>query len=268
MIRPILLAALLAIALFQAPARAMTEGDVVVAELLPGWRTESGTYMVALRLTLAPGWKTYWRSPGDAGIPPMFNWSGSRNLAAVRLHWPRPHVFWLNGMQSIGYQHELVLPLELTPSDPSQPIRLRAEVDLGVCLDICVPSTVSFAAEVGGAGNPNSAINAALAARPVTGTEAGLAGIGCSVEQIADGLRLTAQITLPHTGGDETVVFEPGPAPIWVSEAVVTRRGGTLTATSDFVSNDGGPISLNRSAMVVTVLGKDRAVEIRGCPAP
>ncbi|MFY8145805.1 MAG: protein-disulfide reductase DsbD domain-containing protein, partial [Rhodobacter sp.] len=82
------LALVLALACLSHPARAMTQDDLLSAEVLPGWRTEQGTHMAALRLTLAPGWKTYWRSPGDAGIPPLFNWSGSQNLSGVRVHWP------------------------------------------------------------------------------------------------------------------------------------------------------------------------------------
>ena len=63
------------------PGHATTQDDVLQATLLPGWQTASGSHMAAVDLTLAPGWKTYWRSPGDAGIPPRFDWSGSKNVA-------------------------------------------------------------------------------------------------------------------------------------------------------------------------------------------
>lgn len=275
MLKPSLLAAVLCLPLGAAlfalpgagPARAMSQADILSAELLPGWRTESGSYMTALRLTLAKDWKTYWRSPGDAGIPPMFDWRGSENLGAVQFHWPRPHVFSANGLQSIGYKHELVLPIEIMPEDPSRPILLRATVDLGVCLDICMPATVSFEAEIGGDGGSDPLILAALKARPATAAEAGLRRIVCHVEPTSDGLRLTAVIAMPPTGGAETVVFEPGSGEVWVSDAVVTRDGNTLTATSDLVSETASPIALDRKSVVVTVLGQDRAVEILGCPA-
>ncbi|MCA3452947.1 MAG: hypothetical protein IOC92_12375 [Rhodobacter sp.] len=262
------LALVLALACLSHPARAMTQDDLLSAEVLPGWRTEQGTHMAALRLTLAPGWKTYWRSPGDAGIPPLFNWSGSQNLSGVRVHWPRPSVFEVNGYRSIGYRTEVVLPLELTATDPSQPILLQAEIDLGICRDICMPAALTLRTQISGPGAPDAAIRAALDDRPSTPAEAGLDGIGCTAEPITDGLRLTARLALPPTGGVETVVFEPGPASIWVSEAVVSREGTHLIATADLVSGDGGPVLLNRGAMVVTVLGQQRAVEIAGCPSP
>ncbi|MCX8508161.1 MAG: protein-disulfide reductase DsbD family protein, partial [Rhodobacteraceae bacterium] len=76
---PLLLSAVLALAAPLAQAQPVPD-NLLKAEILPGWRTESGSQMAALRLTMAPGWKTYWRAPGDAGIPPRFDWTGSANL--------------------------------------------------------------------------------------------------------------------------------------------------------------------------------------------
>lgn len=241
--------------------------DLVKAALLPGWQTGQGTRMAALRIDLAQGWKTYWRSPGEAGIPPEFDWTGSRNLAAVRFHWPRPEVFHTNGMQTIGYHRTLVLPIEVTPADPSKPVTLRATVDLGVCRDVCVPTSVTLAANLSGKGTADPAIQAALDARPATAAEAGAKGISCRIDPIRDGLRVTAHMTLPPQGPDEVVVVEPGNADIWAAPAEVTRQGNRLSAVTELVDATGAPFALNRSALRLTVLGKNRAVEIAGCPA-
>lgn len=265
MIKALTLATLLAL---PAPyAQAATQDEVLSATILPGWRAGDGNHMAALHLALAPHWKTYWRSPGEAGIPPIFNWSGSENLASVKIHWPRPTVFQLNGMQTIGYLKDLVLPLEVTAIDPGKPIHLRATVDLGVCNEVCMPAALNLTADLPAPGAPDAAINSALNARPDTGAEAGLTQISCQVDAISDGLRVTATILMPATGGKETVVLEPGQDAIWVSEAQSTREGRSLTATADFVPTSGAPFALDRSAMMVTVLGSDRAVEILGCPA-
>ncbi len=249
-------------------ASATTQEEILRGEILPGWRSADGTHIAAVQLKLAPGWKTYWRSPGDAGIPPMFDWSGSENVQSVRFHWPRPLVFDLNGMQTIGYKGELVLPLEVTAIDTSRPIRLRAAVDLGVCRDICVPAALTLDAALPQTGSADAAIKAALGQRPETGREAGLAGIACQVEPIRDGLRLTTAIDMPAIGPDEVVVLEAGQSAIWVSDSVSARQGNRLTATTDLVASSGTPFALDRSQLTVTVLGPDRAVEIRGCPAP
>lgn len=259
---------MLASALIPAAAVALDQDDILSARLLPGWQTDAGTRMAAVHMVLAADWKTYWRSPGDAGIPPLFDWSGSENLAAVQVHWPRPKVFHLNGMQTIGYAMELVLPVELTPIDPAQPILLRGAVDLGVCRDICIPAALTLSADLSGPGAPDPAIRAALRAQPDSARTAGLTAISCTTKPIKGGLRVTALLDLPPLGGEETVVIEPGRAAVWVSEAVVLRDAGRLTASVDLVADRGKPVLLDRGGLVVTVLGRDRAVEVTGCPAP
>ncbi len=250
------------------PAAAFSQEDVLSGDLRTGWQAESGAHMTALHLTMAPGWKTYWRSPGDAGIPPSFDWSGSENLRAVHFHWPRPHVFTLNGMTTVGYKNDLILPIEVIPVDPSQPVRLKATVDLGVCDDICIPASLTLDSVIAGPGAPDAVIDAALADRPISARQAGLSGIGCAVDPISDGLRITATMGLPAGGGAETVVFESGHSDVWVSEASANRSGGTLTASAEMVPPQGTPFALDRSGVTVTVISANRAVEIRGCPAP
>lgn len=239
------------------------DASVIQAELLPGWQTERGTQMAGLRLTLAPGWKTYWRAPGDAGIPPSFDWTGSRNMQAVATHWPRPEVFEQNGMRTIGYQDQVVLPLELTPRKAGEPISLRGHINLGVCEDICMPMTLDIQADLPAESHP-APIRAALKDRPMTARQAGVGDVTCSVEPTSDGLRLTTHITMPRIGGDEMAVIELPDPTVWVAEAETTRRGNQLVAVTDLVP-DGGALALNRSNVRITVLAGNQAVDIRGC---
>ena len=104
--------------------------------LLPGWTQPDGSRVAALEVTLAEGWHTYWRAPGDAGVPPQFNWSGSRNLKSVTVRWPQPDVFSQDGLRTIGYHDTLVLPFIVTPKNAGKPVRLNGSFDLGVCKDI------------------------------------------------------------------------------------------------------------------------------------
>jgi DsbC/DsbD-like thiol-disulfide interchange protein len=176
-------------------------------------------------------------------------------------------VFTVNGLQTVGYKGELVLPIEVIPTDPSLPVRLKATVDLGVCDDICVPANLSLDTLLAGPGAPDAVIDAALADRPITARQAGLADIGCAVDPISDGLRITATMNLPPQGGQELVVFESGLSDVWVSESTAQRNGATLTASAEMVPPQGTPFALDRSGVTVTVISDDRAVEIRGCPA-
>lgn len=253
------------------PASAQTDTppaleDVAQIDVLPGWRDASGNHMAALRVRLADGWKTYWRSPGEAGIPPSLDWRGSGNLAGVTFHWPVPEVFETSGMQTIGYSHELVLPMSLTPSQTGDPITLTGKVNLGVCKDVCMPMdaeiSVTLPAEATKAARP---IKRALNARPDTASEAGLRKAICQVEPIKDGLRLTASIDMPRVGKGEVVVVETTDPSLWVNTLSTQRDGRVLTTVADLVPISGKPFMLNRSDVRLTVLAAGRGVDIRGC---
>ncbi len=263
------LAAALALspALADAGTNIVVLDDVAKVDILPGWRTDTGTHMAAVRVRLAPGWKTYWRAPGDGGIPPRFDWSGSKNLGAVQFHWPVPEVFAINGVQSIGYHDELILPMELTPTaGDGKTIELRVSVELGVCEEICLPMQVDLRAELPAGAHDDPEIRASLARQPVTARSLGIGGATCTVDPIGDGLRVTAQIKMPDLGGEVAVLELPDKS-IWISPSTMSRQGDVLTATADMVPANAAPFLLQRADVRITVLGERRAVEIFGCSA-
>lgn len=246
------------------PAAAPPTADLARIEVLPGWRTGEGRHMAGLRLTLAPGWKTYWRAPGAAGLAPLLDLEGSVGIAAAEPRWPVPDLFEFNGMRSIGYHDGVTIPLDLTLS--GGPARLEGAIEIGVCEEICVPMRMPFAADLPAGGERDPAIAAALVDRPMTAEEAG-ARATCALAPGGDGLALTVRLALPALGGQEAVVIESSDAGLWVSEAAASREGGTLVATAEALARDGGPAAVDRSSLRITVLGDGRAVDIRGCEA-
>ncbi|HVH02926.1 MAG TPA: protein-disulfide reductase DsbD domain-containing protein, partial [Amaricoccus sp.] len=159
---------------------------VVSVDLLDGWREPDGSRLAALEIVLAPGWHTYWRVPGAAGIPPRFDWSGSANLASVAYEWPRPAVFERFGLRSFGFADRLVLPLRLRPRDASAPVDLALAVDFGVCDDICMPASAELAGRIA-PDTPEEGrarIEAALADRPRSAGEAGVAAVACGLARL------------------------------------------------------------------------------------
>ncbi len=256
----------LLLALAPLAVEAQPASDVVKLELLPGWRQADGTHVAGLRISMAPGWKTYWRAPGEAGIPPSFDWSGSRNVASATPHFPVPDVFSIGGIRTIGYKDSVVLPIALQPSRPGEPISLRANVELGVCESVCIPIRAQITATLN-AGSTDGAteIRKALADAPMSPSRAGLRGIDCRIEPISDGLRLTATFRMPAFGSEEAAVIELGDPKIWVSEVEARRDGGRLTAAADLVPPSGAPFALDRSSLRFTVLAGGRAVEMNGC---
>lgn len=248
----------------QAHAEALP-ANLIQAEMLPGWRTESGTQMAALRITLAPGWKTYWRSPGEGGIPPEFDWSGSENLADAYYHWPTPQVFDLNGYRTLAYLEELVLPIEFVPAQPGQPMRVTSSIHLGVCEDICVPLTVEVAADLSLSAATDGAIVAALDNRPASGLALGLAVPRCSAEPIRDGIRLTADIALGDAGQGDFAVVELDDRAVWTGPVESRAEAGRLVQVTDLVPVDAQPFALNRAQVRLTAFAGGQVIEFIGC---
>jgi DsbC/DsbD-like thiol-disulfide interchange protein len=253
---------------FAAPASAQSVDDMVTVSVLPGWRMQDGSHMAALRFEMEPGWKTYWRAPGDAGIPPRFDWRGSSNLKTIEIIWPTPQQTMTSGLRTIGYEHDLVLPVRLTPDRADQPISLAAEIEIGLCSDICVPVQMETELPLG-PGERDPRIAAALAARPYTAEEAGVGRVACTVAPLAGGgMRLVAEIEMKQMGAQEMVVVETGNPQLWIAHTDTQRTGQTLQAETELHHVEGLGFMLDRSGLRFTVLSTGDAVDIRGCAAP
>ena len=262
---PLLIAGLLAATPAALSAQSSLPDGIVAARVLPGWRTAAGTHMAGLEILLAPGWKTYWRAPGDAGIPPEFLWSDASNVAGMSLHWPVPEVSHQNGLRTIGYSDRIVIPMEFATPEAGAAARISGEVEIGVCAEICVPVRLPISAELPPGGGRSPEIVSALLDAPEAAEEAGVAGVDCRLAPISDGLRIDVAIDMPALGPAEEVVIETADPEVWVSEPVAARSGGRLTATADLVHISAGAFALDRSGLRITVLGDGRAVDIRGC---
>ena len=107
-----------------------------------GVAPEAETLSAALVVDLEPGWKTYWRSPGEVGLPPTFDWSESKNLQDVQVLWPAPTRFDAFGIENFGYQDRVVFPLRVALSEAGKAAEAVLALDLLVCSDVCVPRTL------------------------------------------------------------------------------------------------------------------------------
>ncbi len=215
--------------------------------------------MAGLSLQLAPGWKTYWRAPGAGGIPPQFNWSGSRNVASIEVLYPIPKVLDQNGLRSIGYDRDVVFPLVVTAHDPSEPVALRAEVEVGICEDVCIPVTLRVRTDLPVGGAFDESIGAGLENQPVRG-----ASFTCEITPIADGLQLRASTDQARFTA-EIVVVETGEPGVWVSPSDTSQSGRNLVAEVEMVPPQAQPFALARNEVRMTMIGQSQAIELQGC---
>lgn len=104
----------------------------------------TGTHRAGVQIKLDKGWWTYWRAPGSSGMPPIFDWSGSQNLADdPEIMWPMPLRSVAYGEELNLYKNDVVFPVEFRAANPSKPVRLRLKVTYGICRDVCIPKTAS-----------------------------------------------------------------------------------------------------------------------------
>lgn len=122
-----------------APARArLLRGAPGGAELFAG-----------VEIALNPGWKTYWRVPGDSGIPPRFDFSASINLADAEVLYPAPARFSDGYGEILGYSADVVFPLRVRAIRPDAPVTLAITLDFGVCERVCIPMQTRLNATLG-----------------------------------------------------------------------------------------------------------------------
>src|SRR6266404_3838186 len=103
-----------------------------------------GVLLGGIAVQLQPGWKTYWRTPGDSGVPPRFDFSKSENIEAVTVLWPAPMKFDDGaGGYSLGYNNQVVLPLRIVAKNADKPVTLRADINYALCEKLCIPVEAS-----------------------------------------------------------------------------------------------------------------------------
>ena len=119
-------------------------GDRLTASLVTaenGITPDASTISAGLHVRLEGDWKTYWRTPGEVGLPPSIDWSASENVADVQLLYPAPTRFQAFGIENFGYKNEVLFPLEISLAELGRAAILRGSVNLLVCEVICVPET-------------------------------------------------------------------------------------------------------------------------------
>jgi DsbC/DsbD-like thiol-disulfide interchange protein len=157
-----------------------------------------------VEIKLAPGWKTYWRYPGDSGVPPRFDFAASQNVKSIAIEWPAPHRHDDDSGTTIVYTDNVIFPLRVVPQDPGKPVKLSLKVGYAVCDKLCVPAEGHVELPLDQA---PSAFDAALSAAEAEVPKP---------EKLGDAAPLAVRTVRREAGGDHprVIVDVAGPGPV------------------------------------------------------
>ena len=239
-----------------------SQGTKSAIRLVSGGAGKDGALKAGIEMTLAPGFKTYWRSPGDSGVPPRFDWSASENAGSITVNWPVPERFGEGQDSSIGYTADVILPVSVRAANPDKPVKLVLKLDYAVCEKICIPAAGEAALVLGTGPTAETARIAAFKAQvPVDSakfegkteikTFHGASGqIKLLVTMTSSDRRRPSDIFVegPDAWAFGRPVFKPSPDNQAIAMIEVTDRPKSVT----------GPIPL-----VITVSSPDQSTETR-----
>jgi len=223
-------------------------------------------YRSAIEIKLNPGWKTYWRYPGDSGVPPVFDFSKSENVKSATVLFPAPKRFADGaGGHSIGYKTGVLFPVHVVPKDPTKPAVLRVKLDYAVCEKLCMPADANIELKLIGKESANdAAVGAAETLVPKMtpiGDSGALAIRAAHKEAGAGKPKITVDVAAP--AGTAPLLFAEGPDAKWalpLPEAVPGAPAGLQRFAFEL---DGLPpgVSAAGAMLRLTAVAGDQAVE-------
>jgi DsbC/DsbD-like thiol-disulfide interchange protein len=247
------------------------DGDARAAvRLVAGTGRTGGPLRAGVEVRLADGWKTYWRYPGDSGVPPVFDFSKSENIKSVSILWPAPHRFAYEGGASIGYKGDVIFPVHVIPNDPGRPATLRLSVEYAVCEKLCIPARGQAELALSSALSPYDARLAAAEARapkPAAVGDAGPLSVAAVRREPAQlHPRVIVEVTAPAAAPLD--LFAEGPTADWalpLPEPVPGAPAGHQRFVFDF---DGVPPGVDGTdaPLRFTLISGENAVEVMAIP--
>ncbi|WP_442000086.1 protein-disulfide reductase DsbD domain-containing protein [Microvirga sp. 2TAF3] len=217
---------------------------------------QDGQWLSGIEIALDPGFKTYWRSAGDSGLPPRFDWSGSDNVASADIKWPAPSRHEDAGGAAYVYHDRVILPVLVKPMDETKPIKLSLSVDYGVCKDICIPAHADIVLPLNGDQEQKAILEKVQASLPrsqALGAPGDLSVL--SVEpQTADKPGLKVKVRVPS--GGKPALFAEGPDDWYLSTSLPDAENSFIVTIEEKPKDAAGPIQV-----LLTLVAGEEAIE-------
>jgi DsbC/DsbD-like thiol-disulfide interchange protein len=243
-------------------------------------KNTTATFLHAgIEIKLDPGWRTYWRDPGDSGAPPTFDFSGSQNVKSVDVRWPAPERFPDGaGGNSIGYLDHVILPLRVVPQNVAKQTELQVKLGYDICSNICIPVEADLKLPLGDDGAEEATIENAEIRVPrhvAVGQEPVKNAAAQDVSGESDHLAILAVCRQPGDAHDRVVVdvaapagatvnlFAEGPTPDW-SLPLPEQTGAQGNVRQFSFDLDGLPpdVQAKGATLTLTAVSGDDAIEV------
>lgn len=267
LLAPVLFAAAMSGAASQQAVSGWSQGAKSAIRLIAGGAGKDGSLRAGIEIRLAGGFKTYWRTPGDSGVPPRFDWSASENVGSITVNWPAPVRFGEEPDTAIGYVSDVVLPVSVRAASPDKPVKLVLRLDYAVCEKICIPAAGAAELVLGSALTSETDRIADFRSRvPVSQPKPageGVPGVGEVTVLQGPGNRVALQVVI--NGTDKSApgdIFVEGPDN-WAFgrpefRPAADNRTVAVVEVTDRPKSVTGPVPL-----VITLTGSGQATETR-----
>ncbi|HVY58467.1 MAG TPA: protein-disulfide reductase DsbD domain-containing protein [Xanthobacteraceae bacterium] len=227
----------------------------------------SDAVSAGVEIQLDPGWKTYWRYPGDSGVPPRFDFAGSQNVRSVSVLWPAPHRFSDEAGDSIGYKGSIVFPLKIAAQDATKPVVLHLKLDYAVCEKLCVPAEGRAELALAGGSSSLQPLLSAAEARvpqPVSlGQDGPLAVRTVRRDASTKPQKVIVDVAAP--AGADLDLFVEGPTPEWALPLPKPAPGAPPGLRRFVFDLDGVPPGARSTGAVLTLtlVAPAAAIEVK-----
>ncbi len=283
--------------------------SIATLEVLNGQTVEvegsNAYYLTGIAINLSDGWKTYWRSPGEYGLPPSLQIVDG-NIGSVEIYYPKPTVFDEDAFRTIGYAGRVVFPLRVTPLEVGGPIDGELQLNLGVCREVCIPASFRFAVASSVDSQPffgdpytmdslpswgiqyNMNSQPAMAAQSSTEVPSGFGEIqsalndlptqifasnqgartNCNIEPASPDGNLRITFEFDYDGSVEegaAAVFESPGNSVWFSESELSSTPEGRLSASAEIHQPEGSAALSRGDLSLTLITEGSYIEFAGC---
>lgn len=239
---------------------AWSNGAEAQVRLISAGIGEDGRLHGGIEVMLDPGWWTYWRTPGAAGLPPVIDFAASRNLGDVTVHYPLPERHDDGYGTTNVYPEGVLLPFVAEVPDPSAPVALNLSLDFGVCQEVCIPEHVDVTLDV------PPGMTSRVAAATLAGARARVPGdpvpgqISVQRAWRSGGDDKHPVFDIAVTAPEDSEVFVEGP-PDWFAGVPERLPGGEVAIYRVTIDRIGAKSPIAGQSLRVTLASGGKAIE-------